>query len=136
MLLHPSVVIVPLVVRYPGYYSVAGFQDWLNENPPEVRPVGTPAEASTESQQKLSEAPQPSGARGKGTARDIAECRKHLVDLRKAGPQRKTKEEYASELRPRYNLGPDQFETAWKTAAAESPKDDWGKHGRRSKRTT
>jgi hypothetical protein len=31
--------VVPLFVRYPGHYSVADFQDWLDRNPPEGKPV-------------------------------------------------------------------------------------------------
>jgi hypothetical protein len=75
--------------------------------------------------------PKPVETRRKARARGLGECRKWLIDLRKSGPQQKTKAEYRADARKLFDVGPDQFRTAWASAALTVRSDEWGKAGRR-----
>jgi len=61
------------------------------------------------------------------------QCRDWLISLRQAGDQRQTKEEYKAEAIKRFNVGPDQFRTAWDEAAKIAPSEGWGRAGRPKK---
>jgi hypothetical protein len=63
------------------------------------------------------------------TADRIKRCQEWLVKLRENGPQRLQKAQYKDEARETFGVGPDQFRTAWKTAAARVPNTDWGVPG-------
>jgi hypothetical protein len=65
------------------------------------------------------------GARGKNG------CIEWLVELRESGPPEKTKAEYESQAAKRFEVGPDQFRTAWKHAEIRAPSQAWGVPGRR-----
>jgi len=95
------------------YLSKDDLLDWLNRHHPPEHPAAT---------------------RRRAKARNIGECRKWLLELRKGGPQRKRKDDYKAEAMNRFGIGPDQFKTAWKTAALEIPRSDWGKSGRLAKK--
>jgi hypothetical protein len=73
----------------------------------------------------------PSGRRN-AKSNAVVGCREWLEELRRAGPQQKTRKEYATEAFERFGIGPDQFRTAWKTAAANVPNDRWSRPGRRT----
>ena len=68
--------------------------------------------------------------RRKAKSSGVTACIDWLVGLRKSGPPDKTKEAYKAEAKARFDLGPDQFETAWKQAATSFPCGEWGKPGR------
>jgi hypothetical protein len=62
-------------------------------------------------------------------ASGIRACVKWLIDERRRGAQERTKESYKEAAMSLFGVGPDQFKTAWKQAALEEPKKDWGKAG-------
>jgi hypothetical protein len=66
-------------------------------------------------------------------SRAVSECTKWLEQCRRAGPPEKTKAEYKKQACARFDIGPDQFKTAWRTAATNVPNDRWGSPGRPSK---
>jgi len=61
------------------------------------------------------------------------QCRDWLVAERRDGCQRQTKEKYKAEAIKRFNVGPDQFRTAWDEAAQIAPSEGWGRAGRPKK---
>jgi hypothetical protein len=77
-----------------------------------------------------------SAARAKRSAKTSAlnACRRWLEEARRSGPPTKTRAQYKAEAMRRFEVGPDQFRTAWRLAAAEVPKDDWGNPGAPPKR--
>jgi hypothetical protein len=59
----------------------------------------------------------PAKTRRKATARGVKDCTDWLVEQRISGPPLHKKEWYRTEAAKRFAVGPDQFRTAWKTAA-------------------
>jgi hypothetical protein len=121
--------------RFDYLYHKDDLLGWLRLKfgEPQAKPADTPAEASTDTQQKPAEAPV------LATADIVTACMNWLVVLRGKGPQGETtKKQYLSQARALFGdtLGPDQFETAWDAAARVVPRNDWGRPGRRRKPTS
>jgi hypothetical protein len=60
-------------------------------------------------------------------------CKEWLVAERRAGPPTQTKVKYKAEAMKRFNVGSDQFRTAWDEAAKVAPSGGWGRAGRPKK---
>jgi hypothetical protein len=73
----------------------------------------------------------PAKARRQARTRGKRSCEEWLVQERENGPPRKTKKEYKAEAARLFDVGPDQFRTAWDVAALRVPREDWSKPGRR-----
>jgi hypothetical protein len=76
----------------------------------------------------------PAETQRRAKARSVTACRQWLIEERKSGPPTKSKADYKAEAKERFDVGPDQFRTAWAGAASAYPSDDWGKPGRRPSR--
>ncbi len=71
----------------------------------------------------------PGKAQRKARAKGMAACTKWLVNKRMNGPQAHKKAQYKEITAAQFGVGPDQFRTAWKAAAAQEPRADWGQPG-------
>jgi hypothetical protein len=69
------------------------------------------------------------GAQRTAKARGLDNCRKWLVEKRRSGPPLYKKADYKAEARKLFDVGPYQFNTAWRGAAITEPHPDWGKPG-------
>ncbi|MFY9657072.1 MAG: hypothetical protein WAK01_10860 [Methylocystis sp.] len=58
------------------------------------------------------------------------QCRDWLIGLRNDGKPLKTKDEYKREAKERFDVGPDQFRSAWKEAQEAAPSPEWSSPGR------
>ena len=66
------------------------------------------------------------------TAGAETRCKEWLIDLMKAGPRKKGKDDYQKEAEKQFNVGTRAFIRAWMNAVAETGNKDWSKPGPRS----
>jgi len=117
----------------------SGAVDYFNDSGPAKDPrfdwayCKDDLEGWLDRQSDLPKAEPPAGAQKTAKAPGKDRCCKWLVALRKNGPPQKTKEEYKTEAMARFHVGPDQFRTAWESAAHVAPNGNWGAPGRHKK---
>lgn len=89
-----------------------------------------PALDSTSSTSTAISRGMPGGTKAEG------ECEAWLVELRRAGPQERSKDEYFAEAEGKIaNLSRRGFESAWRAAATAFPNKQWSRPGKKPKKS-